>query len=394
MKATNAILSTGLGLLVLVMAACTEDAPTSAVSERTAESTALQYGWDAANPNSWTRSPAILRAHSQALSKKRAPGAFASPLFALATAPNNDVLVADAGSGISLLKNGGSIPEIFLPGVTGVAPIGRGTMWVTVGGGADGTTDHGQGLYRVSKGKNRLIANLFAFEATNLPDGGDHPESNPYDVVSLGGNAALVSDAAGNDLLRVSSQGDIKILAIFPPSLVSTANIKDLVGCPSPAPFCGFPDEMPAEAVPTSVAIGPDGYYYVGELRGFPGPTGVSSIWKVSPNASGAVCGSSPDCVKVFDGGFTSIIDLAFDDAGTLYVAELDERSWFAIEGLGAPSADGGTINACNVSAGTCVEVATGIPILTAITFDNNGTLWATQNALIPGLAQVVSVPQ
>jgi hypothetical protein len=43
------------------------------------------------------------------------------------------------------------------------------------------------------------------------------------------------------------------------------------------------------------------------------------------------VCGESPKCVKVFDGGFTSIIDLTFRK-GRLYVAELDEKSWAAVE--------------------------------------------------------------
>jgi hypothetical protein len=43
-----------------------------------------------------------------------------------------------------------------------------------------------------------------------------------------------------------------------------------------------------------------------------------TNIWRVSPNASGAECASSPDCVKVFDGGFSSIIDPAFGADGKL----------------------------------------------------------------------------
>jgi hypothetical protein len=37
--------------------------------------------------------------------------------------------------------------------------------------------------------------------------------------------------------------------------------------------------------------------------------------------------------------------------------------------------------------------VATGIPILTAITVGKDGSLWSTVNALVPGLADVVEVP-
>ncbi|GAA5520864.1 ScyD/ScyE family protein [Aliifodinibius salicampi] len=312
---------------------------------------------------------------------------FASPLFGLATAPNGNILVADAGAGVATLDGRTNIP---LPGVSDMSPIGRGTMWALKGlTGAPGD-DTGQALYRVSKGKNKVIADLFSFEATNNPDGGV-VDSNPFDVESLGGKAALVVDAGGNDLLHIDNKGNLKVLAVFPDELVSTANIKELVGCPdSGAGLCGLPDMMPAQPVPTSVAIGPDGYYYVGELKGFPAPSNASNIWRIAPDASWAECGSSPDCMKVFDGGFTSIIDLVFDSEGNLHVAELDEQSWFAVEVLGGGV--GGTINSCDLDAASCTEVATEIPILTAITFGNDGRLWATQNALIPNLAEVVAI--
>ena len=132
--------------------------------------------------------------------------------------------------------------------------------------------------------------------------------------------------------------------------------------------------------VASSIAVGPDGYYYVGELKGFPAPVGESSIWKIAPDASGATCGSSPDCVK------------AFDANGTLHVAELDEDSWFAVES-GVSPLTGGTINACDIDGRICSEEATGLPMLTAITFGTDGTLWAAQDALIPGSATVVQVP-
>ncbi|HSR42205.1 MAG TPA: ScyD/ScyE family protein [Longimicrobiales bacterium] len=157
-----------------------------------------------------------------------------------------------------------------------------------------------------------------------------------------------------------------------------------------PTPVLWPPPMLPADPVPTSVAVGPDGHYYVGELKGFPAPAGESNIWRVSPGASWAACGSSPDCVKVFDDGFTSIIDLAFDADGHLLVAELDEASWLAVEVLGIVG--GGTVNRCDTGTLTCGELATGIPILTAITVGRDGVVWATRNALIPGLASVVGL--
>ncbi|HMB92049.1 MAG TPA: hypothetical protein VKP65_14445 [Rhodothermales bacterium] len=53
----------------------------------------------------------------------------------------------------------------------------------------------------------------------------------------------------------------------------------------------------------------------------------------------------------------------------------------------------GGTVNACDLDTLVCEEVATGVPIHTAIAFGQSGTLCAIRNALIPGSAEVVSNP-
>lgn len=322
--------------------------------------------------------PSALKANAEAAG---------APLFDLATAPNGDILVADASAGITDIH--GSL-ETALAGVTSVAPVGSGNMWATTGPSGDPEMNTGQALYRVNKHRTSLVADLFAFEEAHDPDG-TGVDSNPYSVTALNSSEALVADAGANDLLRVDNQGNIEVVAVFPVEPVSTQNIKELLGCPgSGADLCNLGDMMPAQPVPTSVVIGPDGYYYVGELKGFPAPAGESNIWKISPNASGAMCGSSPDCVKVFDGGFTSIIDMTFDKNGILYVAELDEQSWFAVEVLHAGI--GGTISACDPETLECEVIASGIPMLTSITFDKDGKLWATKNALVPGLAEVVEI--
>src|SRR6185436_18543992 len=101
--------------------------------------------------------------------------------------------------------------------------------------------------------------------------------------------------------------------------------------CPNAAPafafVCGLPPIMNAQPVTASVAIGPDGAIYVGELKGFPAPTGMSKIWRIEPGTLHAQCGTSPAC-RVVASGFTSIVDLTFGPGGTLYVVELDEATW------------------------------------------------------------------
>ena len=172
-----------------------------------------------------------------------------------------------------------------------------------------------------------------------------------------------------------------------------TAALKSLVGCPAPAAgfefVCDLPAQMPAQPVSTSVAIGPDGAYYVGELKGFPAPTGESRIWRVEPGTLHADCATSPACTVVAD-GFTSIVGLTFGPDGTLYVVELDEASWAAVEfqlgGLG------GTVNVCDVSTWDCTEVATEPPTPIAAAVDRHGTVHVAINSLVPGAAGVIAL--
>jgi hypothetical protein len=315
------------------------------------------------------------------------------PVFKLDTAPNGDILAAEASSGILVIdREDGEVDDtIDLPGVQSVAAIGTRSFWAVTSPGAPPLTggDNGQALWRVSNGKARMIANLFEVEQSLNPDGGV-VDSNPYDVYALGGGAALVVDAGGNSLLRIDNQGGVEVIATFPVELLSTTNIKELAGCPEPSPFafvCGFPPAIPGEAVPTSVVVGPGGDYWVGELKGFPAPAGQSGVWRIDGDATGVECGVDAACTKALD-GFTSIVDLALGPDGRLYVSEFDEASWAAVEIFGAGV--GGTLNACDPATGACEEIATGVPQHTAVTFGKDGTAWVTVDALVPGGAQVV----
>ena len=316
---------------------------------------------------------------------------FATPIFKLAVAPDGSLLVADAGAGIVELRNGVGRLVAELEGVTDVAPIGRGDMFALRGGGPGLTTG---ALFRVSRGSTRQIVDLYQFEEDTNP----HPaavDSNPFDVEVLNGGDVLVADAGGNDLLIVDQGGSVDWIAVFPDELVSTANIKSLAGCPTPLPqlafACGLPPMMPAQPVSTSVAVGPDGAYYVSELKGFPAPTGRSRIWRIEPGARHANCATSPDC-SIVATGFTSIVDLTFGPDGTLYVVELDEASWAAVE-FGAGSL-GGTVNACNPTTWTCSQVATGLSMPVGAAVDRRtGEVYVTINTLIPGAAQVIKLP-
>lgn len=313
------------------------------------------------------------------------PSFYSSPLFGIAAAPGDHLLVADSGQGVVDADDGSLVAG--LPNVTDIAPIaGTDDLWATVSG------DVGdQALYRIHNGVPRQVADLYAYEAKHNPHPAD-VDSNPFDVVDLGGGAALVADAGGNDLLKVDKHGKVKLVAVLPDEVVSTANIKSLVGCPAgPPDFCDLPPMIPAEPVATSIAIGPDGAYYVGELKGFPAPTGESRVWRIAPHARNARCGHSPLCKVAFD-DFTSIIDLAFGPDGRLYVAQIDDASWAAVEITEGVGALGGSVHACNLTTSSCQTVVSGVPILTSIAFRDDDSLWGATSSLIPGQADVTQL--
>ena len=86
---------------------------------------------------------------------------------------------------------------------------------------------------------------------------------------------------------------------------------------PNELPF--GPPFVDMQAVPTAVVEGPDGAYYMSQLTGFPFPIGGANIYRVNPRTG---------AYKVFKGGFTNIMDLAFDKHGTLYVSRSTATAW------------------------------------------------------------------
>jgi hypothetical protein len=146
----------------------------------------------------------------------------------------------------------------------------------------------------------RRIADISGFEADQNPDGVVPPDSNPYSVLATH-EGQYVADAGGNFLALVR-RGEISLVAVFPAR--------------------GTP---PFQAVPTSIARGPGGDIFVGQLTGIPFPVGAANVYRVSRDGD----------VEVYASGFTNIIDIAFDRRGRLYVLE------FATNGIpqGPPGA-------------------------------------------------------
>ncbi|MGY2873845.1 hypothetical protein ACVW00_001035 [Marmoricola sp. URHA0025 HA25] len=221
------------------------------------------------------------------------------------------------------------------------------TLWILTAASDPGTG--GATLYKWRSGFTapKVVADIAAYQTTDHDpyDLEDNPsDSDPYGVVALK-HGVLVADAAGNDLLRVSGSGHVRTVAVLKPRTVITPN-----GLPGVDPESGDPlppagTPLPAEAVATSVTVGSDGFWYVGELRGFPATPGTSEIWRIKPGSHNAVCDpehpQAGHCKRYLD-GLTSIVDLAPAPNGRLYALELSKMSWLQME-LGAPgSTEGG----------------------------------------------------
>jgi hypothetical protein len=134
-----------------------------------------------------------------------------------------------------------------------------------------------------------VVADVAAHESAVNPAGGPI-DSNPYGLVAQPGRV-IVADAGANALITVLPNGQTQTLAVPAPLTV---------------PF-------PRDSVPTSVTEGPDGALYAGLLTGFPFFQGSASVLRVESDGSG---------ISTHAGGYTAIVDVAYDRGGALYVLE------------------------------------------------------------------------
>lgn len=329
---------------------------------------------------------------------------FAGPVFGIDTAPDGSLLVADGGAGIVEFRKGAASLAVALPLAADMSAVGRSSGWAISFGG-DVPTEQppfAWDVYQIQNGRALFVADLLAFEKANNPDGAttgpDPINSNPFHVAATNLSSAIVADAGGNDLLTVDHKGNVDWIAVLPPELVSTADFQVLLNCPDVPPelevlaFVCDLDMMPAEAVPTGVAIGPDGAYYVAELKGIPAPRNESRIWRIEPGTLNFRCSNEPlpsDPCQIVADGFTSIMDLNFGPDGTLYVTEFDEATFAALEFGG--TLEGGTVNACSIATWSCSVVAGGLLMPSATTVGKDGTVYAVVNSL--GAPEVVALP-
>jgi len=259
----------------------------------------------------------------------------------------------------------------FAIGPQDIAFRGRGNAQVVVGLGANPAVRDadsrlaglGQLVQLPASGAWRNVADMAAYEADANPDGGEE-DSNPYGVLNMAG-ARLVVDAGANALLRVRANGNISTLAVFPDRLVDAP------------PFLGLPPgtQIPMQSVPTSVVMGPDGAYYVGELTGFPFPLDGARIYRVVP-------GQAP---QIYAEGFTNVIDIAFGQDGSLYVLEFATNSLLS----GDPT---GALIRINPDGTRDIVASAGLVFPAGVAVGPDGGLYVSNYGAFAGAGQVVRI--
>lgn len=211
---------------------------------------------------------------------------------------------------------------------------------------------HGSNLDRV-----RVVGDIALYEFDENPGSG-FPDSNPFGVL-IEPRGKLVVDAGGNTLLRVRNNGLIDTLAVFPPR-------------PNPLPF----GPRMVESVPTSVARGPDGELYVGELTGVPFPPGFANVYRVLPDQP----------PQVYCTGFKTIMSIAFARDGSLYVVE------HASGGPFFPPNSGRLLRVGPAPACAPTVVLSGLDRPTAVVIGPDDAIYVTNHGGSPDQGEVLKV--
>jgi len=257
------------------------------------------------------------------------------------------------------------MPGSRAQGPDGISFHGRGGMYVSIGweddphkradfGDVGGLFDR---LIRITPdGQSETFADLGDYEiATGPPVGG---ESDPFNVLAEPGGE-LVVDAGANRLIRVAANREISTVASFPSRI----------------------DGRSTDSVPTSIVTGPDGAYYVSELTGLPFTDGAANIYRVTE-------GQAPE---VFLSGFKTIIDIAFDSVGNLYVLEHSSGPTM-LTGLGKLKRV--ELPGCMVDANLCprTTLLTGLSQPTAIVVGPNDEVYMSVRGTSAGIGEVWKV--
>jgi hypothetical protein len=231
-----------------------------------------------------------------------------------------------------------------ISGVADVAFIGDNMYALLAGAGCShGVASIPNAVIKVNQnGTWKIVADLSAYLKANPvknPEPDDfEPDGSWYSLVSVGFDLYAMEPNHG-DFVKVTTDGQVKRLVDISASQ--------------------------GHIVPTAVALYKDAFY-VGNLNTFPIQDGSSKILKITPDGK----------IKVWATGFTTVLGLAFDKEGRLYVLENTVGNLF-------PTPGAGQIVRIN-SNGSRTMIATGLTLPTGLTIGKDGNLYVSNVGLGP----------
>ncbi len=255
------------------------------------------------------------------------------------------------GSRISMITGNGtrityvdSLPssQTALGEISGVADVSflDNTLYALLAGAgcSHGVPSMPNGIIKVNSDKTwSLLADLSAFQMSNptkvVNEGDFEPDGSWYSMVTVGGNLYALEPNHG-ELDRITPAGNIE-------------RVVDI-------------SASQGHSVPTAMVFH-NGSFYVGNLDVFP-ITGKSKILRISMAGD----------VQVADTGFSTILGVAFDRKGALYVLE-------NTTGAGNQFPTPGTGDIVRIDpSGTRKTIVTGLNLPTAMTFGPDEKLYVS----------------
>lgn len=243
----------------------------------------------------------------------------------------------------------------LISGVADVAFIGNDLYAVLAGAGCShGVPGVPNGVIRVNANSSwSLIANLGRFQKNHPvlnPNPGDfEPDGTWYSMIAVGADLYAVEPNHG-ELDKITPG-------------VGISRVVDI-------------SASQGHIVPTAMAFH-NGNFYVGNLNTFPIVQGSSKVLKITPTGQ----------ITVLKGDLTTILGLAFDSAGRLYVLENTTGNQFPTPGTG---------KVIRIElTGNRTVIASGLFLPTAMTFGPDGALYVSNVGFGPppnGLGQVLKI--
>jgi hypothetical protein len=243
---------------------------------------------------------------------------------------------------------------ILISGVGDVAFVGNTLYAVLAGAGCShGVTSVPNGIVRVHSNKTwEVVANLSAWQMSHPvanPEADDfEPDGTWYGMEAVGGSLYAVEPNHG-EIVKVNGNQEINRLIDISAS--------------------------EGHIVPTAIAYH-EGSFYVGNLDVFP-ITGRSKVYKVTLSGE----------ISVVDTGFSTILGIAFDKSGGMYVLE---------NTTGNPFPTPGTGDIIRIDpSGKRRTLVTGLNLPTALIYGPDGNLYVSNwgfGSPVPGGGEILKI--